>query len=114
VVHTNTYAVVTASNPAAPGETLAIYATGLGAVNIAMASGVAAPSTAPFAMTVSTPMVTIGGVSAYVSFSGLAPGFVGLYQLNVTVPQGLAPGSQQLQISVGGVTSNTAILAVGN
>jgi uncharacterized protein (TIGR03437 family) len=114
VLHTNTYAVVTSSNPAQPGETLAIYATGLGAVNMAMAPGAAAPSTAPFAMTVNTPMVTIGGVSAYVSFSGLAPGFVGLYQLNVTVPQGMAPGSQSLQISAGGIASNTAILAVGN
>jgi uncharacterized protein (TIGR03437 family) len=114
IVHATTYAVVTASNPAVPGEPLAIFATGLGPVNMAIASGAAAPSTAPFAETTNTPTVTIGNVSAHVLFSGLAPGYVGLYQVNVTVPSGLSGGSHSLQISVGGVASNTTTLAVAN
>jgi uncharacterized protein (TIGR03437 family) len=112
IIHTNNYAVVTASSPATRGETLAMYVTGLGPVNMAIASGAAAPSAAPFAMTLANPTVTIGGANANVSFSGLAPGFVGLYQLNVTVPQSVSSGNQNVQISVGGITSNAAILAV--
>lgn len=114
IVHATTYAVVNASNPAVPGEPLAIFATGLGPVNLAIASGAAAPSTAPFAETTNTPTVAIGNVSAHVLFSGLAPGYVGLYQVNVTVPSGLSGGSHSLQISVGGVASNTTTLAVAN
>jgi uncharacterized protein (TIGR03437 family) len=50
---------------------------------------------------------TIGGLSAALQFAGLAPGFAGLYQVNVQVPQ-LASGSYPLQISEGGVPSNAA------
>ena len=38
------------------------------------------------------PTATVGGVAAFVGFAGLAPGFIGLYQVNVQVPQGVAAG----------------------
>jgi len=60
-----------------------------------------------------TPTVTIGGLSATPTFSGLAPGFVGLYQINVAVPDGVTPGSAvSLTVTIGGVTSNSVTLAV--
>jgi hypothetical protein len=57
--------------------------------------------------------VTIGGAPAYVIFSGLAPGFVGEYQVNALVPPNSAAGDAvSLVISTGGYTSNTVTMAV--
>jgi uncharacterized protein (TIGR03437 family) len=60
-----------------------------------------------------TPAVTIGGVNAIVSFSGLAPGFVGLYQINVEIPAGVKTGNQNVVIKMAGLSSNTVLLPVG-
>jgi uncharacterized protein (TIGR03437 family) len=58
-------------------------------------------------------MVTIGGASALVLFSGLVPGDVGLYQMNVQIPAAATKGlSVPLTISIGGVQSNTVFLAI--
>jgi uncharacterized protein (TIGR03437 family) len=101
-----------ASNPAARGSIIQIFATGLGPTSPAVAAGVRAPSSPPSLMT-STPQVLIGGTPAEVQFAGLAPGFVGLYQINVVVPQGVTPGSSvNLQIVVGGQTSRQVTVAV--
>jgi uncharacterized protein (TIGR03437 family) len=63
--------------------------------------------------TQTTPTVTIGGVSAKVQFSGLTPGFAGLYQVNVQVPDGVSPGDAvPVVVTIGGVSSNTATIAV--
>jgi uncharacterized protein (TIGR03437 family) len=57
--------------------------------------------------------VTIGGVPATVQFAGLAPGFAGLYQVNVQVPTGVAPGDAvPVSLSIGGVAANTATIAI--
>jgi uncharacterized protein (TIGR03437 family) len=95
-------AQTTFDRPAARGSTVEIYATGLGAT---VPSGV-------LAATASTPVVAIGGVQAPVSFSGLAPGFVGLYQVNVLIPEGVPAGKQPLSISLGGATSNTVSIGI--
>ena len=59
------------------------------------------------------PAVVIGGEVATVLFSGLAPGFVGLYQVNALVPAGAgAGGAVPVTISMGGVASNTVTIAV--
>ena len=58
-----------------------------------------------------TVTATIGGQAARVIFAGLAPGYAGLYQVNVLVPQ-LAAGAYPIQISAGGVLSNSAIVSV--
>lgn len=105
------FILIDSNNPARAGSTIQIYANGLGPVSNQPASGEATP-TQPLAETTATPTVTIGGKNADVSFSGLTPTVAGLYQINVTVPQGLAPGLQPVTVSIGGVTSNTANLPV--
>ena len=75
-------------------------------------SGQIAPTAEPLARTLSTPLVNIGGIPAQVSFSGLAPGFVGLYQVNVQVPMGVPSGVQEVEIIINGVPGNTVTIAV--
>jgi uncharacterized protein (TIGR03437 family) len=57
---------------------------------------------------VSTPTILIGGTPAQVLFSGLSPQFVGIYQINVTVPQ-VTAGVVPLQISMGVVVSSNQV-----
>jgi minor extracellular serine protease Vpr len=105
--------LVDSSNPATPGSTvLQIFCTGLGPVSNQPRTGSPAPLTSP-AYTTFTPTVTIGGVAADVSFSGLAPGYVGLYQVNARVPAGLTAGlAVPVVISMQGAASNTVTIAV--
>jgi uncharacterized protein (TIGR03437 family) len=101
-----------AGQPASRGTFIDIFATGLGPVTNQPASGAPAlPS--PLSWTTATVTVTIGGVPAYVSFAGLAPGWVGLYQVNVQVPANAPVGDTvPVALSVGGVTSNQVTMAV--
>jgi uncharacterized protein (TIGR03437 family) len=97
-----------ATRPVRAGETIIILATGLGPVTPAVNSG--ASSTDALRNTMTMPTVLIGGVSAPVAFSGLSPQFVGVNQVNVTVPAGVTPGNAvPLQISVGGLTSTNQV-----
>jgi uncharacterized protein (TIGR03437 family) len=103
----------TGSRPANRGESISIYCTGLGPVNNQPPTGAAAPGGPAFATTPVNPMVTLGGESLNVSFSGLAPGFVGLYQVNAAIPSDATTGpAVPLIISIGGSASNTATIAV--
>jgi uncharacterized protein (TIGR03437 family) len=100
------------STPVARGQYIAIYGTGLGPVSNQPATGAAALAT-PLSATPTLPAVTIGGVAAQVSFSGLAPGFAGLYQVNALVPAAVTPGNAvSLVLSIGGVQSNLVTIAV--
>ena len=100
------------SRPASRGESVSIFCTGLGAVSNPPDVGVAAASS-PLSTTPVAATVTIGGRPAAVSFSGLAPGYVGLYQVNAVVPANAPTGnSVPLTISIGNLTSNSVTLAV--
>lgn len=100
------------TRPAKPGDILEIYATGLGPVMHPPNDG-ASVSNAE-STTIVKPVVTFDGITGVVGFSGLAPGFVGLYQVNVTVPASAPTGSAvPLQIEIGGVTSTKrAVIAI--
>jgi uncharacterized protein (TIGR03437 family) len=104
------YKPVNAGNPAVPGETLQIYCTGLGAVSPPMpATGaVAGPDTE----TVTKATVTIGGLDAPVTFSGLAPNFVGLNQVNAHVPLGAQHGNQQIIVTIDGAPSVPVLIPI--
>jgi uncharacterized protein (TIGR03437 family) len=88
---------VTQVHPAAPGDYLEIYSTGLGPLN---AQG----------RTV-RPQVVIAGIAAPVLYSGQSSA-LGLYQVNVQVPPGVPGGKQPLSLSIAGVMSNTVSIQV--
>lgn len=113
--------LVTESRPARPGETLVMYAAGLGRTIPAVPSGTAAPVPAP---------VTIGRYSlgfdftpapvtcgprlpgtAEPHFVGLTPGFVGLYQVNFTLPAEIPPYTPSCR-GLPGRTNLTITLAI--
>jgi uncharacterized protein (TIGR03437 family) len=106
-------AQLAAPGSAAPtGATVSIFCTGLGPVTNQPATGIAGPS-GPLSMTLTTPVVTIGGVGAVVAYSGLAPTLVGVYQVNAVVPSGVSPGGAvPVVINIGNVASNTVTIAV--
>ena len=100
-------------NPAAAKDFLIIYCSGLGETGPAVIAGEAAPAEEPFARTVDPVVVTIGGVEAKVAFAGLTPFFSGLYQVNVQVRSGVAPGDEvPLVVSVGGQMSPPVTVAI--
>lgn len=107
ILHSN-FQLADSAHPAVPGETVLIYCTGLGAVSSPPADGAAANGQSM----VSAANVMIGSVKAKVSFSGLAPGFVGLYQVNAVVPSSLVNGDQPVVISMGATASNSALLPI--
>ncbi|MBI2817388.1 MAG: S8 family serine peptidase [Acidobacteria bacterium] len=102
---------VNPSNPARSGETVLLYATGLGTVTPTVTSGTQALSS-PVSITRITPSVTIADIDAPVAFSGLAPGFVGLYQVNLQVPDGIPTGEQTLVLTANGAQSNPVTISV--
>lgn len=105
------FQLITGANPARRGQVVQIYANGLGPVDNQPPTGEPSPAE-PLARTRVTPVVTIGGRQAPVSFSGLAPYFVGLYQLNVTVPADAPTGIQPVIVSSNGIESKPASLPV--
>lgn len=97
------------THPAAIGDVVIIYATGLGPVTTTPANGVTPSQTTN---SLHKPFVAIGGLSAEIQFSGLSPQFVGVYQLNVVVPN-VAPGDTvPVQLALGGITSPKLTMAV--
>ncbi len=101
------------ANPAERGSVIQIFATGLGPTNPTVATGAQAPSEPPFAVVTNPVTVTIGGQNAPVQFQALAPGFVGLYQVNAQVPMEISPGAAvPVKITQNGVESNEVTIAV--
>jgi uncharacterized protein (TIGR03437 family) len=80
------YSSVNDAKPAIGGETVLIYLTGLGTVTPPVDDGTAGNSNTLYGADADV-VVYVGGEQATVLFKGLAPGYPGLYQLNVTLPQ---------------------------
>jgi uncharacterized protein (TIGR03437 family) len=83
---------------------------GLGAVTTDLSFGAAAPAS-PAISTVITPLATLAGNPLTVGFSGLAPGFIGLYQVTVALPATLPPGgaANLTMIATGAAAASTPI-----
>ena len=112
VVRQATNLLVTTSDPVHLGDMLVIYLTGMGAVTPVVANGTPGPQN-PLAVAISVPQVTLGGASLSVEYAGLAPGEVGVYQINATVPLNAPQGlNVPLVISQGGSTQTINNLRV--
>jgi uncharacterized protein (TIGR03437 family) len=110
VLHSDNITSVTPSSPAQIGEEIAVYLSGMGTVTPVNPDGAAGPSTS---QTDNTIFAAISGTSATVNFSGLAPGFVGLYQVNVTVPAGVPSGVNFIDFSGPDSYNSEATIAIG-
>jgi uncharacterized protein (TIGR03437 family) len=89
--------------PAARGSALVLYGTGFGAV---AAQGNLMRTQRPVS-------ARINGLEVPVGYSGLAPGYIGLYQVNVTLPLDMPPGLfQSLELRQGGVAANPLTVSV--
>jgi uncharacterized protein (TIGR03437 family) len=116
----NTTALTVCAQPAAPGDYLVLYTTGLGnatpngaANGIPLKTGASAPADGSVLYeTVVTPTVTVGGLTANVLFSGVAPGFAGLYQIDFQVPAGVAGDDVPVAVTVGNSPTDTRTVAI--
>jgi uncharacterized protein (TIGR03437 family) len=98
------YSVISASSPAAPGETILLFGTGFGPTSPVSPTG---QTVSAAAMTANPVQITIGGVAVTPAFAGLVES--GVYQFNVTVPTGLASGNAAVTASVGGVSTQIGV-----
>ena len=113
------------ANPAAPGSVISVFGTGQGPTNPVVPDGQPAPS-GGLANTVAKPTTDLGACltsaslvcaafgteDAQVQYSGLAPGFVGLWQLNIQIPGDAPSGSVSLRIVIDQMLSNTITVSV--
>ena len=109
VLHQDGVTVVTAQNPAKPNEVVLFFATGLGVLSPPLGTG--EPATVN---RTAAPTVTIDGASAEILFSGAAPGFVGLNQINLRIPPGTRTAAAiPVVLAIGGKLSNAVTIPVG-
>jgi uncharacterized protein (TIGR03437 family) len=98
--------------PAIRGQVIQIFATGHSTLSQQIADGAAGPA-APLIETQVEPQVFVGGVECDVEFSGLAPGFAALWQINARIPQfSFLSGKIPVQIFMNGVDSNEVSIYV--
>jgi uncharacterized protein (TIGR03437 family) len=114
-LHAN-YSLITENSPAQPGENISVYLTGLGQVFPPNSDGAPGSSTS-LNYTVNTITASIDdpttgvGTSATVGYAGLAPGYAGLYQVNLTIPTGVTSGDNYLEIDVVNSAGNPVSVA---
>ncbi len=97
------------TTPAKPGETIILYGTGLGQTTPAIAPGIITDklySIEPL------PTATVNGVSAEVGFAGLIPPLSQVYQVNLTIPDGAAPGDATIVVNVSGTNSASGLITL--
>ncbi len=89
--------------PAKRGQVVLVFGTGFGAV---------VPQGA-LSVTANRVTANINGATVPVAFAGLAPGFVGLYQLNLQLPADMPPGLDVvLSVQQAGAISNPVTISV--
>jgi uncharacterized protein (TIGR03437 family) len=98
-------------HPATPGSIVTAYLTGQGPLDLPVPSGSAAPPD-PLIGAAAQVTATLGGQTGEVTFAGMTPGLVGVFQVNLRIPA-LAPGDYPLAVAVGRAMSNAALISVG-
>ena len=108
-LHSDGITPVTPQKPAKPNEVIVLFGTGLGRLSPALPTGEAAKNNS----TSVVPIITIDGNPAGVQFSGAAPGFVGLNQVNVKIPPGTRSAPDiPIALTIGEKASNAVTIAV--
>jgi len=106
--------LVSPANPAAGGETLIAFVTGIGALTSLPRTGEPTPAN-PLPQASAPAVITLGGAPVEALFTGLTPGFIGLGQINFRLPASLPTGSVlPLRIRVGSATAPDVNLSVVN
>jgi adhesin/invasin len=107
------------THPVKPDDVVVIYMIGLGPTTPVVPSGTASPGNPLAVIDLTTTQACFGVPSPFSptpcitpQFVGLTPGFVGLYQVNLAIPDGLTSGNVPFSFSVSGVNSNVVQLAV--
>jgi uncharacterized protein (TIGR03437 family) len=101
------------ANPAAPGSTVAIYATGEGQLVPAATTGCITGAALPLPVPVGNVSVTIGGQTATLSYAGEAPDLVcGVMQINATIPSSVGAGAQPVGLTISGATNTNQKITV--
>ncbi len=103
--------LVTPDNPAARGEVVSLFLTGGGSITPTVATGVIAPPS-PLSLMTQPVVVGVDNKGSTVRFTGYAPNFLGLYQINFEVARDAQCGLVRLNVKVGDVVSavsNTAV-----
>ncbi len=114
-IFTDTTGALVPTAAASAGQEIAFYITGAGAVSPAIATGTAPAASTALAnlpKPVQPTTVTIGGALATIDFIGIPPGLVGVTQINVQIPGGLAVGAQFVVVTVDGVASAPATVRI--
>ena len=113
VVRARNNELVTPANPIHPDDRITIYLTGMGRTSISVETGMPAPSD-QLATVMVQPTVSLGSVSLPIVYAGLAPGLVGVYQIDAIVPfRGIPTGFDvPLSISQGGASTTFTVRVV--
>lgn len=108
--YNNNYAGVGTDQPARAGDTIVLYATGLGHTQPNPTPG-EIPATAAYLDNLASVKVLLNGAaidSTLIKYAGLTPGFAGLYQINFILPPGISSDSE-IRVSVAGQTSAAGV-----
>ena len=97
VLHSADFSPLSSARPAAPGEILTVFASGLGPTNAGVDPGQMFPAS-PLAVATSPIGATVGNSSAQVLYAGGYPGTSNVYQVNVQLPSTIPPGMASLQL----------------
>jgi uncharacterized protein (TIGR03437 family) len=119
-VESNVNPASTCGEPAKAGDYLVLYVTGLGKATpkgdpngAQLKTGDIPPTDGSVLyQTVTTPSVSVGGVPALVVFSGIAPGFPGLYQVDFQVPNGVTGDDVSVSVNIGGSPADSRTMAI--
>lgn len=117
VVNPDGSLAIRGGTPARRGQVITIYCVGFGRTDPGAATGAAAPASEPLGRVNPEPRVLVGNAFMGVLvldplYVGLTPNLVGLYQVNVLLPEDMATGDLQLSIEGDGYRSNSVLLPV--
>jgi hypothetical protein len=111
IVHAKDFSLVTPASPARAGETLSLFANGLGPTRPGVDPGTAFP-TVPLAIVNSPVEVVVNGAPGTVLFAGGYPGTPNSYQVNFTLPPDVQPGAASIQLRVAWIAGSQVTIPI--